>query len=65
MLEMPDFIGCSNELNGDFQGSRSYYRMIIITTIMLKPEAIIFVVAHPYFLAKRTEPKKDKQTKNF
>ena len=44
------------------------YRMIIIITIMQKPEAIIFVVGAVLFTltsAKRTKPKKTNKQKTF
>ena len=47
MLEMPDLIGCWKVLNlmaGIFKSRGVIYRIIIIISIMQKPETIIFVV---------------------
>ena len=54
---------------GDFHGSRSYLPNYYNHKQHAKTGSNSFrcrcYVAHPYFLAKRTKPKKDKQTKNI
>ena len=71
MLEMPDSIGCWKVLNlmaGILKARGVIYRMIIIITIMQKPEAIIFVVGVVLLTltsAKRTKPKKTNKQKTF
>ena len=71
MLEMPDSIGCRKVLNlmvGILKARGVIYRMIIIITIMQKPEAIIFVVGVVLLTltsAKRTKSKKTNKLKTF
>ena len=69
MLEMQDLIGCWKVLNlmAGIQGSPSYLSNDYNHNHHAKTGSNNFrcrcCIAHPYFLAKRKKPKKDKQTK--